>query len=165
MKPPVALILLITIALYASSTDASRDPGEYWRIVTKNEPMPANCNYHDDAGLGQKNSFEQSPAVTACYHDDAGFKQQKTSFVKDFEQRPTATSYRDNEADLEQEKSFEPRPTVTSYYHDDVGLKQEKSSFTKEFEPRPTATSYRDNEASLKNEKSFEPRSNVKCVA
>ncbi|PHT75675.1 hypothetical protein T459_19197 [Capsicum annuum] len=125
----------------------------------------ANCNYHDDAGLGQKNSFEQSPAVTACYHDDAGFKQQKTSFVKDFEQRPTATSYRDNEADLEQEKSFEPRPTVTSYYHDDVGLKQEKSSFTKEFEPRPTATSYRDNEASLKNEKSFEPRSNVKCVA
>ncbi|KAK6784026.1 hypothetical protein RDI58_017480 [Solanum bulbocastanum] len=153
MKSLFALILLISLALYASSTYARRDPGEYWNIVMKNEPMPIAIKHlmprYDVP-------FEPRPTVTAYYHDDASLKQEKS-----FEPRPTATSYHDNEVSLKGEKSFEPRPSTTAYHHDNVGLKQEKSSFIKDFEPRPTTTSYRDDEVSLKEEKSFEPRPNV----
>ncbi|WMV37008.1 hypothetical protein MTR67_030393 [Solanum verrucosum] len=144
MKSLFALILLISLALYASSADARRDPGEYWRIVMKNEPMPIAIQHlmpRYDA------PFEPRPTITAYHHNDTALKQEKS-----FKSRPTATSYRDNKVILKGEKSFEPRPSATGYHHDDVSLKQEKSSFTKDFEPRPIATSYRDDEVmSLKN--------------
>ncbi|XP_060172326.1 organ-specific protein P4-like isoform X2 [Lycium barbarum] len=180
MKSIFALILLISLALYASTTNARRDPGEYWRIVMKNEPMPVaiqrlmprhtapfskeNTNRHtsssvDDLKLQEEQSFSKHfkprPTVTAYYDDDAGEK-----FVaKDFESRPTVTAYYHDDDGLEQEissfaKDFEPRPTVTAYYHDGARLKKEKLSFAQDFEPRPTAIAYYHEDAGLKQEKS-----------
>ncbi|XP_055823932.1 organ-specific protein S2-like [Solanum dulcamara] len=133
MKSPFALILLISLALYASSTDGRKDAGEYWRIVMKNEAMPmaiqrlmppydaleprptVTTYYHDDSSFKQENSFDPRPTITAYYHDDVGLKQEKSSFTKDFEPRQIVTSYHDNEANLKEEKSFEPRPNVSMY--------------------------------------------------
>ncbi|XP_009762892.1 organ-specific protein P4-like [Nicotiana sylvestris] len=180
MKSLFPLILLVSLALYTSNSDARKDPGEYWRDVMKNEPMPEAIKHlmprhsvslskektdcYTSSSVGGE-AFEPRPNVSV-YHDDAKLKEaEKSKFSKEFEPRPSTTSYHDDTG-LKQEKSFaeefEPRPSLTSY-HDDAGLKQEKS-FAEEFEPRPSITTYLD-DAGLKQEKSFaeefEPRPNV----
>ncbi|KAJ8530969.1 hypothetical protein K7X08_025700 [Anisodus acutangulus] len=124
MKSPIALILLFSLALY---TDARKDPGEYWRAVMKDEPMPEAIQHlmprPHSVPLSQektdcdKSSFEPRPNVSV-YHDDTKLKEaEKSLFSKDFEPRPNVSSYHDDDAGLKQEKDFEPRPNI-SVYHD-----------------------------------------------
>ncbi|XP_060176061.1 organ-specific protein S2-like [Lycium barbarum] len=135
MKSPITLILLFSLALYAH---ARKDPGEYWRAVMKDEPMPeaiqrliprphsvplskeeADC--HTSSSVGGREAFEPRPNVFV-YHDDTKLKDaEKSVFSKDFEPRPNISSYHDDDTSLKQEKSFaedfEPRPNI-SVYHD-----------------------------------------------
>ncbi|CAN4087143.1 unnamed protein product [Withania somnifera] len=134
MKSPIALlIVLFSLALY---TDARKDPGEYWRDVMKDEPMPKAIQHlmprsHKEKTDCRKSSFEPIPNATS-YHDDSKLKE------ADFEPRPNLSSYHDGDVGLKQQKDFEPRPNVSSYHDDGAGLKQ------KDFEPRPNASTYQD---------------------
>uniref|UniRef100_M1AQP3 Organ-specific protein P4 n=1 Tax=Solanum tuberosum TaxID=4113 RepID=M1AQP3_SOLTU len=101
MKSHIALILLFSLALY---TDARKDPGEYWRDVMKDEPMPKAIQHlmpqpHKEKNDCHKSSFEPIPNVSNYHNDEDGLKQ---------------------------EKDFEPRPNVSGYHDEDVGLKQRK---------------------------------------
>ncbi|PHU04491.1 hypothetical protein BC332_25313 [Capsicum chinense] len=138
MKSPIALLFLLSLALY---TDARKDPGEYWRDVMKDEPMPKAIQHlmprsHKEikTDCDKSSDFEPIPNVSS-YNDDTKLKEEE----KDFEPRPNVSSYHDDDTGLKQEKDFEPRPNASSYHDEDIGLRQEK-----DFEPRPNASSYRD---------------------
>nr|XP_009778624.1 PREDICTED: organ-specific protein P4-like [Nicotiana sylvestris] len=62
MKLLVALILLFSLALYTSSTYAIKDPGEYWRAMMKDEPMPEAIKH-----LMPRHSVPLSKEKTDCY--------------------------------------------------------------------------------------------------
>ncbi|WMV49154.1 hypothetical protein MTR67_042539 [Solanum verrucosum] len=119
-------------------TDARKDPGEYWRDVMKDEPMPKAIQHlmpqpHKEKIDCHKLSFEPIPNVSSYHNDEVGLKQEK-----DFEPRQNVSSYHDDDnVDLKQEKNFEPRPNVSSYHDDDVDFKQEIF-----FEPRPNISVY-----------------------
>ncbi|OIT27517.1 PREDICTED: organ-specific protein S2-like [Nicotiana attenuata] len=132
MKSLVALILLFHLVC----TNARKDPGEYWRAVMKDEPMPEAIKHlmpHNSVPLPKEKidcytspsvggeAYEPRPNI-CVYHDDATLKEaDKLLFTKDFEPRPNVTSYHDDDAGLKQEKSFAedfgPRPNI-SIYHD-----------------------------------------------
>ncbi|OIT28078.1 PREDICTED: organ-specific protein S2-like [Nicotiana attenuata] len=136
MKSLVALILLFSLALYTSSTNARKDPGEYWRAVMQDEPMPEAIKH-----LMPHNSVPLSKEKTDCYTSTA-------VRAEAFEPRPNISVYHDDAKLKEAYKSlftkdFEPRPNVTGYHDDDAGLKQEKS-FAEDFEPRPNISMYHD---------------------
>ncbi|XP_016472073.2 organ-specific protein P4-like [Nicotiana tabacum] len=132
MKSHVALILLFSLVLYTSNSDARKDPGEYWRDVMKNEPMPEAIKH-----LMPRHSVPLSKEKTDCYTSSSVGGEA-------FEPRPNVSVYHDDAKLKEAEKSlFEPRPNVSSYHDDDAGLKQEKS-FAQEFEPRPNVSVYHD---------------------
>ncbi|KAK4375109.1 hypothetical protein RND71_005786 [Anisodus tanguticus] len=86
MKSPIALILLFSLALY---TDARKDPGEYWRAVMKDEPMPEAIQHlmprPHSVPLSKEKTFEPRPNLSV-YHDDTKLKEaEKSLFSKDFE--------------------------------------------------------------------------------
>ncbi|XP_009778625.1 organ-specific protein S2-like [Nicotiana sylvestris] len=137
MKLLVALILLFSLALYTSNTDARKDPGEYWRAMMKDEPMPEAIKHlmprhsvplskektdcHTSSSVGGE-AFEPRPNLS-IYHNNAKLKEAEKSllFTKDFVPKSSATGYNDADAGLKQEKSFaedfEPRLNL-SVYHD-----------------------------------------------
>ncbi|OIT34660.1 PREDICTED: organ-specific protein S2-like [Nicotiana attenuata] len=136
MKSVVALILLFSLALYTSNTNARKDPGEYWRAVMKDEPMPEAIKHlmprHSVLLSKEKTDYCTSPSVGG----------------EAFESRPNISVYQDEAKLKEAEKSlftkdFGPMPNVTGYHDDDAGLKQEKS-FAEDFEPRPNIFMYHD---------------------
>ncbi|XP_075112884.1 organ-specific protein P4-like [Nicotiana tabacum] len=136
MKLHVALILLFSFALYTSSTNARKDPGEYWRAVMNDEPMPEAIKH-----LMPQHSVPLSIEKTDCYT-------LPSTGGEAFEPRPNLSVYHDDAKLKEAEKllfmkDFEPRPTITGYHDDDAGLKQE-NPFTEDFKPRPNASVYHD---------------------
>ncbi|OIT02417.1 PREDICTED: organ-specific protein P4-like [Nicotiana attenuata] len=136
MKSHVALILLFSLALYTNNTDARKDPGEYWRGVMKDEPMPEAIK-----NLMHRHSVLQSKEKTDCYTSSS-------IGGEAFEPRPNLSVYHDDANLKEAEKSLftkdsEPRPSATQYHDDDAGLKQE-NSFADDFEPRPNLSVYHD---------------------
>lgn len=56
--------------------------------------------------------------------------------MKDFEPRPSATSYLEDKLKYERTftANFEPRPRATTYHH---GMLKNEKSFVQDFEPRP----------------------------
>nr|XP_009614592.1 organ-specific protein S2-like [Nicotiana tomentosiformis] len=116
MKSPVTLILLFALALCTSTIDARKDPGEYWRIVMKDAPMPETIKH-----LMPRHSVLLSKEKTDCY---------ALSFVggEAFEPRPNLFVYHDD-AKLKEAgtslfmKGFEPSPSATGYHDDNTGLK------------------------------------------
>ncbi|XP_009759773.1 organ-specific protein P4-like [Nicotiana tabacum] len=136
MKLHIAVIQLFSFALYTSSTNARKDPGEYWRVVMKDELMPEAIKH-----LMLRHSVPLSKEKTDCYTSSS-------IGGETFEPRPNMSGYHDDAKLKEAEKllftkDFEPRPTITGYHDDDAGLKQEKP-FTKDFKPRPNASVYHD---------------------
>ncbi|OIT08873.1 organ-specific protein s2, partial [Nicotiana attenuata] len=121
---------------YTSSTDARKDPGEYWRAVMKDEPMPEAIKH-----LMPQHSVPLSKERTDCYTSSSLESEA-------FEPKPILSVYYDDTKLKEAEKSlftkdFEPRPSATGYHKDAAGLKQEKS-FAEDFEPRPNVSVYHD---------------------
>ncbi|MCE7766552.1 organ-specific protein, partial [Pseudomonas putida] len=109
---------------------------EYWRAVMKDEPMPEAIKH-----LMPRHSVPLSKEKTDCYTSSSVGGEAS-------EPKPNLYVYHDDANLKEAEKSlftrdFEPRPSATGYHDDDVGLKQEKS-FAEDFEPRPNLSVYHD---------------------
>ncbi|XP_030470397.1 organ-specific protein S2-like [Syzygium oleosum] len=169
MHCQVSFLVVVAILIFTSTTDARKDPGEYWVSIMKEEPMPeaiegllhainpasdqphltslsekeADC--HGDNKLEDDGrfagDFEPRPNISA-YGDDAKLKEKK--FSEDFEPRPNISAY-GGDTRLKQKKfreDFEPRPNISAY-GDDAQLKEEKS-FAKDFKPRPNISAYGD---------------------
>ncbi|XP_047967491.1 organ-specific protein S2-like isoform X6 [Salvia hispanica] len=83
-------------------------------------------------------------------------------FVREFEPRPSATSYVGSKKEKSYGGDFKPRPNISAYT-DDVGSKKEKS-YGGHSEPPPNVSAYSDDVGSKKDKSydgDFEPRPNV----
>ncbi|OMO51940.1 Organ specific protein [Corchorus olitorius] len=171
MKSSLASFISL-IFLFANSTIAARkDPGEQWRAIMNDQPMPEaikdllhidapsslsneKTNCHDDLPADRSFEIKKEEIFVKDFEpghgtDSIGLK----SFTKDFEPRPSASAYADDVGLKSFAKDFEPRPSASAYT-DDVGLK----SFTKDFEPRPSASAYTDDAGLRSFVKDFKPR-------
>ncbi|KAI3446094.1 hypothetical protein Pfo_002759 [Paulownia fortunei] len=189
MKSLYILAGLFSLALFANSINARKDPGEYWQGGMKDEQMPELIQGLVDVSKVtsvsiQKNhcrtstesrSVEQRPNISA-HKDDSKLKEERAS-KKDFEPMPNISAGAKPEDKKSFMEEFEPRPNLSAY-SDDVKPDDEKS-FTENFEPRPNLSAYTDDvkqteqksftkdsdEGKLKEEKSFvkdfEPRPNL----
>ncbi|XP_030523142.1 organ-specific protein S2 [Rhodamnia argentea] len=75
MKPNFASIFLFSLLLFAEVNDARESPGDYWRKIMKDQPMPESIRdlIHPESSSGnEKNSI---------------------GFVRDFDMRPNAIIY------------------------------------------------------------------------
>ncbi|XP_073278764.1 uncharacterized protein [Primulina huaijiensis] len=166
------------LAVLARNALARKDPGEYWKHVMKDEPMPeyiqglvgaseVTCTDNKNKGYfhisSQKTSIDPIPSVTA-YTDDVKPEKYKY-FVKDqLKPRSDTPVYRNSRHfHISPEKtSFDPFPSATAYA-DDVKPKNDQR-FTKEFEPSPNVSAYTDDvepQGEKMFTKEFEPIPNV----
>ncbi|KAM7474987.1 hypothetical protein LguiB_022230 [Lonicera macranthoides] len=171
MESPLALLVLFSLLLIASTTYARPDPSEYWRDMMKDQQMPEAIQ-----GLVNNAANKKSDCHTSVKAETSDKLKGEKSFVKDFEPRPNVSAYDGDDKKLSKENKsfvndFEPRPNISSYNNgaglkggDDKKLSKENKSFVNDFEPRPNVSSY-NNGAGLKGEKAFdedfEPRPNV----
>ncbi|XP_057998139.1 organ-specific protein P4 isoform X1 [Hevea brasiliensis] len=163
------LPLFIPLLQILSTTDARKDVDEYWRGVTKDQPLPEAIQKLLQASPASSASNKK----TDCHmsknvepRPDIGLQTKKTLHetysLQKFEPVPDVSIHH-NDIVLEAEKpskSFfkeehEPRPDAT-IYHNDVGFKAKKpldeKSFVNNFEPRPDLSIYH-NDAGFEVEK------------
>ncbi|KAL4346760.1 hypothetical protein GQ457_17G002460 [Hibiscus cannabinus] len=168
MKSFLPFFAFLSLLLLAGTIAAAKkDAGEYWRAVTKDQPMPealrglvrveaasagSNGKAHCDTPAG----FELKEEKIIV--EDFGHRgtEKKSAFADDFEPRPNVSAYGDDEnlklmaMTLKGKKSsssfaedFEPRPNISAY-GDDVKLKGKAKSFTGDFEQEPNVSVYHD---------------------
>ncbi|KAJ7961948.1 Organ specific protein [Quillaja saponaria] len=158
--------------------EARKDPGEYWRSVMKEQPMPEAIQglivYSNSMSTpsDQDGNYSNNQLVKAAKHkcDQSSVMavnntNLKKPIVEDFEPRPSATAYDGDNKGFRSKKvlvkDFEPRPSITAYDGDDNGARS-KSKFFKDFEPRPSASAYDGGDNGDRSEsnfvKDFEPR-------
>ncbi|KAG6762825.1 hypothetical protein POTOM_033349 [Populus tomentosa] len=144
-----------THLLTSSVLEKTLESGEYWRAVTKDQPMPEAIQGFIRATTSSPVSNEKAD----CHTTESN---EKNNFVKDFGLQPSTTSDGVVKGERSFAEDFEPRPNVSVYHHD-AALKGEKS-FPEDFEPRPNVSVY-DDGVGLKGKKSFsdefEPRPSV----
>ncbi|KAJ7961942.1 Organ specific protein [Quillaja saponaria] len=160
--------------------EARKDPGEYWRSVMKEQPMPEAIQ----GLIVHSNSVPIPSDQEANYTDNQLFKafkhkceqsstkavkdtNLKKSIVEDFEPRPSTIAHDgdDNGARSKNNfvEDFESRPNVSAYDGDDNGARSKKN-FVKDFEPRPNVSAYDEDDGARDKKKitnDFEPRPNV----
>ncbi|KAL7125362.1 hypothetical protein ABFS83_14G112400 [Erythranthe nasuta] len=142
-----ALSGILCISLFASFTNARKDPGAYLQDFSK------------------VTSTISNEEIDCHASDKASTPKSKTSYTKEFEPRPNISAYTDDEKTEENKsfvKDFEPRPNISAYADDDKT--DENKSFVKDFEPSPNISAYADDEKTDENKsfiKDFEPRPNI----
>ncbi|XP_010065392.2 organ-specific protein S2 [Eucalyptus grandis] len=143
MSYQVSFTIIVAVLIFTATTDARKDPGEYWVSIMKEEPMPEAI----EGLLHVSNSASDQPHLTslpkkkdADCHGDNKLEDDK-QFAGDFEPRPNISAYGDD-AKLQEKKfaeDFEPRPNISAY-GDDTRLKEKK--FVEDFEPRSNISAY-----------------------
>ncbi|XP_047967486.1 organ-specific protein S2-like isoform X2 [Salvia hispanica] len=162
MRYTIASFLLLS--LIACSVNARKDGGEYWQGVVKDQKVEGN----DCHTVGETSIFHVKPKYEESFAND--FKRRvhtsthvnHLGFVREFEPRPSATSYVGSKKEKSYGGDFKPRPNISAYT-DDVGSKKEKS-YGGHSEPPPNVSAYSDDVGSKKDKSydgDFEPRPNV----
>ncbi|KAI3441312.1 uncharacterized protein J3R85_002588 [Psidium guajava] len=75
MKPIFAFIFLFSLLLFAEVNDARENPGDYWKKIMKDQPMPE--------------------SITDLLHPESlsGDERKSVGFVRDFDMRPNYIIY------------------------------------------------------------------------
>ncbi|TKY67549.1 Organ-specific protein S2 [Spatholobus suberectus] len=153
MRPALALLPLLFAFLFVATIESRKDPGEYWKMIMKDQEMPEgiqgllsfqsenNPKTQEQLVEGSEHNCEE-PVVTNTqvtieqkvfakdFDTKVGHKNDESQVNSDFKPRPSVTKYDD----------FEPRPSVTKY--DDFEPRPSVTNY--DFEPRPSATKYND---------------------
>ncbi|KAK6916551.1 Organ specific protein [Dillenia turbinata] len=151
MESSFVCFTFFLVLLVGNTIEARKDPGEYWKEVMRDQPMPeAIQGLVRSKSLSNENCHTSADTINKVLLVEEFEHKAEKPFTEDFEPRPNVSVY-DNDVKPTEEKSFikdfEPRPNV-SVYDNDIGLK-EKEAFDKDFEPRPNVSVY-DNDIGLK---------------
>ncbi|XP_031284977.1 uncharacterized protein LOC116143675 [Pistacia vera] len=139
-------LFTLSFLLFASSAEARKDLGEYWKDVMKDKPMPQSIqnlvHVHSamSAASNQKANIvgqeEGKPLVKDLNHQPESTDDQK-SFVKNFKANPIFYPAYSNAKPTDKEsfvKNFKPNPIFYPAY---AKAAADKKSFAKNFEASP----------------------------
>ncbi|GMJ03537.1 hypothetical protein HRI_004022900 [Hibiscus trionum] len=134
MKSFLPFLAFVSLLLFADTIAAARkDAGEYWRAVTKDQPMPEALK---ELVRVEAASEEKTKCTTPASIE---LKEEKI-IVEDFKRPVKAKGDGKNSTFSD---DFKPEPNLSAY-GDDAGLKGKKKSFTSDFEPEPNLSVYQD---------------------
>ncbi|KAJ7961949.1 Organ specific protein [Quillaja saponaria] len=158
MKFTSAFLTFLSLLLLANTMEARKDPGEYWRSVMKEQPMPEaiqglivhsnSVSIPTDQEANYSNNqlvktFKHKCDQSSAYDGDDNSARSKNNFVEDFEPRPNLSAYDGDGNGARSKKNFvkdfEPRPNLSAYDGDDDGARSKKN-FVKDVEPRPNVS-------------------------
>ncbi|XP_057977075.1 organ-specific protein S2 [Malania oleifera] len=108
MKSITAFFILFSLTLLFNAMDARKGPGDYWKSIMKDQPMPEAI----------KGFFLHDPAASNDEHNFLTKKAKSSQFSKHFDPRPNAILYHSHVKQPEDEQfsveSLNPKPR-----HDD----------------------------------------------
>ncbi|TYI95358.1 hypothetical protein E1A91_D02G274100v1 [Gossypium mustelinum] len=94
MKTFIAILFFCFLLLFANLNHARKEPGEYWRSVMKDQPMPEAIKgllHEDETGSGSGAEMKMKQFVKdfdsrhslIIYHNSPESKQEDTTHAKD----------------------------------------------------------------------------------
>ncbi|RYR22831.1 hypothetical protein Ahy_B03g068124 isoform B [Arachis hypogaea] len=128
MKPTLAFLSLLFLFLFATTAESRKEPGEYGKMVMKDNEISEGIE-----GL----------LVDGLKHKCEGDK--KTNIARNFEPIPNISVYKEDIISAEEKKqnivkNFEPIPNIT----DIISAEEKKQKIVKNFEPIPNVSVYKE---------------------
>ncbi|KAL6270130.1 hypothetical protein ACE6H2_027041 [Prunus campanulata] len=135
MKSLCAILALFSLLLFAKTIESRRDVGKYWKNVMKEQPMPQAIE-----GLLVDISDSTPKQKGDCHEKVKKPFVEVEVEVEEFEPRPSATSYHDDETKAEVSSKNNAGPKAKQSF----AAKEDKQPFEEDFEPRPNLSVYND---------------------
>ncbi|WJZ83710.1 hypothetical protein VitviT2T_003369 [Vitis vinifera] len=140
MASSLAFFTIFSLLLAGNAIGGRKEPGEYWRDVMKDEPMPKAIQglLPEDQSSSLSSKKPNCQTTTEARNGD--------DVVKGFEPKKEKVFwvYDDEDAKLTEEKSFvkdlEPWTNISAYH--DKGATKEEKPFVGDYEPRPNISAY-----------------------